>query len=258
MDPVAQADRQPARKLVYLEVVTTALRRLGLSEESIKRGIFQGCGDGSLPYSIAGEDPPPGFWRNPATASFNASDISNVLVGGAGDDAGIYTFTLRDVMLDWEHVVAKYPALRGTRPPGLGIIEISFAAPLMRWFETLMGWLGAPWRKPAPPAQEEPAAPESVREEPVAPASAQEEPAAPAKRTREDVDDWLKERLRQRPLPRKRRQKAEWFRVAHEQMKSDFEPVPFGDSDSLRRYFDKAVQQKKFEPGQTRPATRPA
>jgi len=29
-------------------------------------------------------------------------------------------------------------------------------------------------------------------------------------------------------------------------MKLDFEPVPFGDSDSLRRYFDKAVQQKKI------------
>ena len=237
MDPVAQADRQPARKLVYLEVVTTALRRLGLSEESIKRGIFQGCGDRSLPYSIAGEDPPPGFWRNPATASFNASDISNVLV----DDAGIYTFTLRDVMLDWAEVVAKYPALRDIEPPELGMshVEISFAAPLMRWFETLMGWLGALWRKSAPPAQEEPAAPA---------------PGPAKKLTREDVDGWLKERLRRRPLPRQRRQKAEWFRAAHEQMKLDFEPVPFGDSDSLRRYFDKAVQQKKFEPGQTRPA----
>lgn len=202
MDPVAQADRQPARKLVYLEVVTTALRRLGLSEESIKRGIFQGCGDGSLPYSIAGEDPPPGFWRNPATASFNASDISNVLVGGAGDDAGIYTFTLRDVMLDWEYVVAKYPALRGTRPPGLGIIEISFAAPLTKWLATL-------WRKSAPPAEERS----------VASATG---PASKEKRLRrrEEALDWLLEKKEQNP-PRYWK-KNEWCRDAHKEGLKEF------------------------------------
>jgi len=175
MVPVAQANSQTAPKRVYLEVVTTALRKLGRSEESITRSIFQDCGDGSLPYDHTGEALPPGFWRTGlSNVKINASDISNVLILPA--DAG-------------------------------------------------------PWRKPAPPAQEEPAAPA---------------PGPAKKLTREDVDGWLKERLRQRPPPRKRRQKAEWFRVAHEQMKLDFEPVPFGDSDSLRRYFDKAVQQKKI------------
>ena len=243
MVPVAQANSQTAPKRVYLEVVTTALRKLGRSEESITRSIFQDCGDGSLPYDHTGEALPPGFWRTGlSNVKINASDISNVLILPADAGAvGFYTFTLRDVIFDWKDVVAKYPALRGTEPPELGTshVKVSFAAPLMKLLETLAGWLGAPWRKPAPPAQEEPAAPA---------------PGPAKKLTREDVDGWLKERLRQRPPPRKRRQKAEWFRVAHEQMKLDFEPVPFGDSDSLRRYFDKAVQQKKFEPGQTRPA----
>jgi hypothetical protein len=136
---------------VYLEVVTTALRKLGLSEESITRGIFRGCGDGSLPYDHAGEAPPPGFWRTGLhNVKFNASDISNMLIAPANAEvAGFYTFTLTDVMLSWEAVVVKYPALRDIEPPELGTsrIEVSFAAPLMRWFETLVTQL---WRKSPP------------------------------------------------------------------------------------------------------------
>ena len=122
MVPVAQANSQTAPKRVYLEVVTTALRKLGRSEESITRSIFQDCGDGSLPYDHTGEALPPGFWRTSlSNVKINASDISNVLILPADAGAvGFYTFTLRDVIFDWKDVVAKYPALRGTEPPELG------------------------------------------------------------------------------------------------------------------------------------------
>jgi hypothetical protein len=150
---VAQADRQTAPKLVYLEVVTTALRKLGLSEESIMRGIFRGCGDGSLSYHHTGEAPPPGFWRTGLrNVRINASDISNLLLlPASAGGAGFETFTLSDVMLTWEDVVVKYPALRDIEPPELGTsrVEVSFAAPLMRWFETLVTRL---WRRPPPPS----------------------------------------------------------------------------------------------------------
>jgi hypothetical protein len=159
MIPVAQAKRQTAPKLVYLEVVTTALRKLGLSEESITCSIFRGFGDGSLPYYHTGEAPPPGFWRtNLDNVRFNASDISNLLIAPASAGvAGFYTFTLRDVMLPWEDAVVKYPALRDTEPPELGTsrVEVSFATSLMRWLEMLATRL---WRKPSP-AEEAPETP---------------------------------------------------------------------------------------------------
>lgn len=160
---MAQADRQTAPKLVYLEVVTTALRKLGLSEESITRGIFRGCGDGSLSYHHTGEDPPPGFWRTGlGNVRINASDISNLLILPASAGAvGFYTFTLFDVMLAWEDVVVKYPALRDTEPPELGTshVEVSFAAPFMKRLEVVMTWLGTLLRKPPLSAEEEPKAP---------------------------------------------------------------------------------------------------
>src|SRR5262249_1251800 len=196
MDPVAQADRQPAPKLVYLEVVTTALRRLGLSEESIRRGIFRGCVDGSLRYDHTGEAPPPDFWRNGANVRLNASDISNVVVFPAGaGDVDMCTLTLSDVMLAWEDVIVKYPALRDTEPPDLGTsrVEVSFTAPLMRQFEALVRWLRALWRRPVSPAGPEASATGSgsaqSAETAPASASAQSSPERSKKLTRENVDD---------------------------------------------------------------------
>jgi len=133
MDPVARADRQPAPKLVYLEVVTTALRRLGLSEASITRSIFRGCGDGTLPYDHTGEAPPPGFWHTgPDNVRIDASDISNMLIDPASAEATVCKFTLPDVMLDWEAVGAKYPALRDTEPPELGASRIEVSHEMAR------------------------------------------------------------------------------------------------------------------------------
>jgi hypothetical protein len=152
MVPVVQAGRQPAPKLVYLEVVTTALRKLGLSEESITRSIFRDLGDGSIPYDYTGEAPLPGFWRDLDNVRFNASDISNLMVCPASTGVmGLEWHTLRDVRLAWEAAVVKYPALRDIEPPDLGTsrVEVSFAAPLMRWVETLVARLR---RRPPPSA----------------------------------------------------------------------------------------------------------
>jgi len=201
---VARADRQPAPKLVYLEVVTTALRRLGLSEASITRSIFRGCGDGTLPYDHTGEAPPPGFWHTgPDNVRIDASDISNMLIDPASAEATVCKFTLPDVMLDWEAVGAKYPALRDTEPPELGAsrIEVSFAAPLMRWLETLARWL---WRKqPAPSTEEESKASATTS----APVSVPEKKL----RRRDEALDWLLEKMEQnQPSYLK---KMEWCRA---------------------------------------------
>lgn len=133
--------------------MTTALRKLGLSEESITRGIFRGCGDGSIGYHHTGEAPPPGFWRTSLHGvRFVASDIKNVMAFPASArGVGFEEITLSDVQLVWEDVVAKYSVLRGTEPPALDAsrVEVFFAASLMRWFETLVTRLR---RKPPPPS----------------------------------------------------------------------------------------------------------
>jgi hypothetical protein len=117
---VAKADRQPARKYVYLKVVIAALRELGLSEESITRGIFRRCGrccgDGSISFRHTGAAPPPGFWGTDLhNVRFVGSDIKNMMVLPADVGAvGLEEITLSDVELVWEDVIAAYPALRDT------------------------------------------------------------------------------------------------------------------------------------------------
>jgi hypothetical protein len=64
---------------------------------------------------------------------------------------GCYAYTLLGVSLAWEDVVKAYPEL-GAEPHELGKsrMEVSFAAPLTKWLETLVRRLGALWRTPAP------------------------------------------------------------------------------------------------------------
>ncbi|PWT80380.1 MAG: hypothetical protein C5B58_11800 [Acidobacteria bacterium] len=142
---MAKASRDPARKLVYLEVAIAALRRLGLGEESIRRSIFQGCDGGGLFYTHTGPPPPPGFWRNWRNASFDGSSIKNI-------GADVTWFVLSDVQLDWNWIAAKHP---GAELLGLGVIPITFAAPLMQWLAKtfaapLMQGLAKLWRLLAP------------------------------------------------------------------------------------------------------------
>jgi len=127
--PVAKADRQPAPKLVYLKVATTALDRLGLSEESIKRYICRGCGNGSIPYVIRADDrmPPAWFWNNPNTITFRASDITSLWI----EDM----VTLHDVQVDWNPIAAAYPKAK-LRELGVVPVVVAFAEPLLQWLGT--------------------------------------------------------------------------------------------------------------------------
>jgi hypothetical protein len=148
MDPVAKADRQTASKFFPLKAVCDALEnRAGKSKESVKEFVARLIAGGHYRHS-GSEAPPPHFCRgHPSTFTFDGSDITDNWC-----DRG-YPYKLRDVSLFWEAVVAACPEL-GAEPPELGKsrFEVSFAPPLMKWFETLVGWL----RRKSPPAKEEP------------------------------------------------------------------------------------------------------
>jgi len=243
---VAEANRQTAPRFVYLKVVSVALGNLGLSDTSVTRGIFQGCGDGSIRYLHAGAEPPPGFWRTGLdNVTFRDSDIINMLVSR---DIGIYTFTLCDVRLAWEDVVVKYPEL-GAEPPELGTsrVEVTAAPSLMQWFGTLGMWLGALRRKPTPPAEEESRGPATP------PASASVQP--PKQSELLEPLDWLVKAMKDRPQKAKE-SKDDWAKWLYSKMKlyygkdeNDEDKVPWGDWTTLRRRMnDPDVQRRVNDP----------
>ena len=131
---MAQAGRQTAPTFVLLKVASVALENLGLGDAGVKRCVVQGCGDGSIPYRHEGAKTPPGFWRGHlSNFTFDGSDITNAV----GD--GVYAFTLPNVSLNWEALVAKYPEL-GAEPPRLDTSRVEVAATpfFTSWFETLV------------------------------------------------------------------------------------------------------------------------
>jgi len=212
-----------------LKTITVALERAGEGPEGAKRIVIRVCaGDRSCWDCREPSDPPENVWRGHSTnISFSGSDVKNTAVGVIMPDGfpDLVLVTLYGVRVAWEAVAKECPEI-GAKPPPPDVpqrVEVSFVTPVVKVFETVVMWLDALRQRSASPAEEE-----------------------LEKLTREDVDNWFRKRLQQYPLPRKRRQKAEWFRQAYEQMTLDFEPVPFGGADSLRRYFDKAVQQKKI------------
>lgn len=153
---MAKANRQTARTFVSLKAVSDALQnRAGQSEQRVKEFIILGMYCGGLRYRhCAPGEPPPNLLgiAPPEDYTFDGSDIISpvLIIADMGPEPREYR--IPGVSIAWEDVVAKFPEL-GAEPPKLGTsrVEVSFATPLMRWFEKLMArlWRKSPSLKPA-------------------------------------------------------------------------------------------------------------
>ena len=216
MDPVAGADRQTAPNFVSLKAVSDALvNRAGRERrgrEAVRRSEVWPRVAFAITIAVQRSRPPAFSAAIPTTFIFDGSDMTNPVCEGG------YAYTLPGVSLAWEDAIAAYPEL-GAEPPELGRsrVEVSFAAPLMKWLGSLMIVVGSAAKAG------------TVGGRRTGSAGAKEEEL----RRRDEAPDWLLEKKEQNPP--KYWKKMEWCRERLKEGSAEFVEgeFPWGSAESI-------------------------